>query len=148
MLQFFLENIAEPVVLVDPLERIRYVNGKAARLFDVNDGWWEPVTGGLPEDILEPALLNALSNVIQTGHRHVEYTETIGSQYGGENFMSEVVTECIQDRGGRKLAAMLRINDLGYLFNVFEALEMMVPCSRFLPYIHQQGYGMCQYGLL
>jgi hypothetical protein len=120
LLEESLGKIPGAVAVLDPNLCVRYANRPAARLFRVSDGWHPPARAGvLPESVLrqlqgqvEPPARGAACG------RRVEYRQGIG----GRDAWGAVLSCGITDWFDRNLGVVLHVQDMTYLYRLFEAL--------------------------
>jgi signal transduction histidine kinase/PAS domain-containing protein len=117
LLQSALDKIPEPVLIVDPREQARYANKPAAELFGLQPGWKAEIeTSPSGEEGIVP-MLRDLRGAL-AGNRIVHHVEGIGRQV---DYRGAVLCDSISDRRGQIVGAFLHVQDLNYLYRVFDA---------------------------
>ncbi|MFL6334710.1 MAG: ATP-binding protein [Pyrinomonadaceae bacterium] len=142
MLESVIDNIHEAMMLVDAKERALYLNDTAADHFNVPRGLarargYPRMLDNLPPEIVEP-----LRECLATENRRATY---VAGREDDPNYRGEVIADIIKDWKGRKVGALLRVEDRTYLVRYFEnahlpvgarntreAIELMLKATRVL----------------
>ncbi|MCI0489897.1 MAG: GAF domain-containing protein [Blastocatellia bacterium] len=127
LLESALDKIPEPIVIVGRNERPRYANRPAAELFGLQDGWIDHTAISL---LSGPDAHNAAKLVhesLLSGHRLVHHVKGIGKDSG---YRGAVLSDIIQDWRKRTVGGLLHIQDLNYLYKVFESLRLIAEAKE------------------
>ncbi len=118
LLQSALDNMPEPLLIVDSCRRVRYGNEPASRLFPtlVPGRWRLTLDQESSVDLksVEPDLEVALN-----GERGSHHVQGVGSDV---NYRGSVLAEPIRDQRDEITGAFLHIEDLNYFYRVLDAL--------------------------
>jgi len=114
LLQTALDKIPEPLLIVDPLERLRYANRPAAELYGVEAGWR---VQALPCREIADHIRNALA-----GHKQVRQITGLGNN---PKYRGELLCEAILDWSGQVIGCAVHVLDQNSLQLVFDALTLV-----------------------
>src|SRR5262249_4350385 len=121
LLQSALDKIPEPVVIVDPLARDRYANRPAAQLLGLQTGWRYPSEAATLAGEGMEEVLQSLNESLTNAYRLVRHIKGIGDD---PESCGALLCDIIQDWRKRTVGALLHIQDLGYLYRMFEAFRL------------------------
>lgn len=126
MLQSALDKTPEPVLIIDSLERTRYANKAAHDLIGVPLGWQtrshaQSLSGDRTQEMLQD-----LRKTLDDEHRRVHHLKGIGKL---PYYRGAVLFDKIQDWRGQTVGALLHIQDLNYIYRVFEAFRFIAEAN-------------------
>jgi signal transduction histidine kinase/GAF domain-containing protein len=126
MLQSALDKTPEPVLIIDSLERTRYANKMAHDLIGVSLGWQtrshaQPLSGDRTQE-----MLHDLRKTLDDEHRRVHHLKGIGKL---PYYRGAVLFDKIQDWRGQTVGALLHVQDLNYIYRVFEAFRFIAEAN-------------------
>jgi signal transduction histidine kinase/GAF domain-containing protein len=128
LLESGLEKIPDPIFIVDSSERPRYANKAASTLLGIPAGWHDPA------DKIKPLTSAGVADVAEIIRESLKYGYRLARHVGGigghHDYHGSVVSNAIQDERGKVIGGLLRIQDLTYLYKVFEASHLIAQASN------------------
>jgi signal transduction histidine kinase/GAF domain-containing protein len=122
LLQAALDNVPEPVVIVDSQQRLRYANGPANALYPtLGTGWQASVPAGEQDGRLPEAVAGYIGAAFGEQNRIMATVSEAGQ---GDGFGWEVICDRIQDADG-VLGGFFHANDQRRLHQLLKAVEMV-----------------------
>ncbi len=124
LLQVTLDNIEDPVVLIDRAGNLRYANQDAANLFGVASGWrgsnqLEPLFKTPPESGTAAHQLEELiQRALHSKHREQKHISTLK-----QGRIDHVVAEPVADESGGFVGLAIHLRDLSVNISLLRALE-------------------------
>lgn len=126
LLQSGLNRMPDPILIVDSSERPRFANDPAARLLNIRAGWQNQTQTVTKLDRKHAdTVIDVIHEVMSSGQRLASHLPGIGDN---KNYRGAVVASVINEswsQGQRErektVGGFLRIQDLTYLYKVFEA---------------------------
>ena len=122
LLESALDNIPEPIVIVDRTKRPRYANRPAADLFEIRSRWRKPVSrqNGLDAEPGERHIADLVKESLERERRLVNHVSGIGES---PNYRAAVLTNIILDLQERVAGGFIHVQDFTYLHKVFDGAQ-------------------------
>lgn len=123
MLESVLDNIPEPMMLVDDKERALYLNDTAGSFFRGPKGFARAREIPRLLDNLPPKIVKLVRECLATGNRRATYEEW-GTDAAA--FQGEVIADIITDWRQRKVGALVRVENRTNLVRYFDNAQLPV----------------------
>ncbi len=131
LLQSALDKIPEPLVIVDNAINIRYANQPGADLLSIEPGWCGRIENNDDaEHGLDEEAQKMIRASLNTGQRAVHHVQRLSSQTTNQSeYRREMLTDILQDWGGKTIGGLLHIRDFSYLYQVSQAFRLVFEAS-------------------
>ena len=126
LLQTTLDKIPNPVVIVDPLKRVRFANRPAASEWSLQSGWQERSSLGSPLQAVPPLVNTSIAEALN-GERTFHHWFAPPTQQ--ENSYA-ILADCVKDKQGRVIGAFFHTQELADYFKAFDAFEKVAVCVK------------------
>jgi two-component sensor histidine kinase/PAS domain-containing protein len=123
LLERGLNMIPDPIFIVDGAKRPQYANRAASELLDIPIGWRPPTPTQNVSPLTPEAgpIVDLIEESLSARNRLASHVKGIGLN---KEYRGAVVSNVIEDLRGRStkvIGGLLRVQDLTYLYKVFEA---------------------------
>lgn len=122
LLQRALDKIPEPIVIVDSQQRIRYGNEPSKRLLGVAVGWQKDKDAQPVSQIKQEPIREQIKKSLAEKQRFAQHVSGI---FGHFMQHAAVMTDSIEEGRDTTVGAVLHIQDLSYVYSVFEAFKLI-----------------------
>jgi len=123
LLESGLDKIPDPIFIVDSSVRPRYANKAASNLLGIPSGWHDPT------DKVKPLTKSGVGEIREIIRESLKYCYRLARHVEGigdnPDYHGAVVSTAIQDEREKVIGGLLRIQDLTYLYKVFEASHLI-----------------------
>jgi len=131
LLESALDEIPEPIVIVDGSEHPRYSNHLGAELFDIPEGWLSRNSTVSLSETVDAPILEPVRQSLNSGQRSVRHLLGIGTDpsYRGAALTSPIHLRTGPTKSEQVIGGLVHIQDLNYLYRVIEAFRVIAEAS-------------------
>jgi signal transduction histidine kinase/GAF domain-containing protein len=128
LLEKALDEIFDPIAIIDPTYRCRYANAEASRMLQVPTGWRSWGGAGQLEGEDANRLRPLLEDAFSTKKKHADQLSDLTGGAPGNRY--HAFTSTIEDGNRRVVGAVTHLQDLTSLHRVADMLNLVIRAGR------------------